>query len=157
MRVERCSIIWEKDKNLEESLLLCPFSRIMILGSCLGPLPSKTCVWCLVNDTRYEFHLVEWEGIKSNQIIAGYYQSVHATIAPMSTCCQDSHCGSHLRKISAYFSPLGYPLLISETRCFWYWTWTLSVTLVSHSGTRRVKNLHCLFCELWLPPKLANT
>lgn len=42
-----------KDKNLEESLSLCPFSRVMELTSCLGLLPSKTCVWCLVIDTRH--------------------------------------------------------------------------------------------------------
>ena len=60
MRVERWWIYGYKDKSLGASLILCLFSRMMVVGSPLGPVTFLATDFSFHNGARYGFHLVEW-------------------------------------------------------------------------------------------------
>lgn len=48
------------DTNLEDNLIQCPASKIIVTGPPLGPINSQPWFFRLVCSTRHEFHLGEW-------------------------------------------------------------------------------------------------
>lgn len=60
MRVEIWWIYGYKDKSLGASLILCLFSRMMVVGSPLGPVTFLATDFSFHKGARYGFHLVEW-------------------------------------------------------------------------------------------------
>lgn len=68
--------------------ILCPFSKIMALGSPLVPLtyPQKPAP---INSARYEFYPMKL--FKSNTTATGYFHNIHDTIGARCLSCEDTH------------------------------------------------------------------
>lgn len=64
------------------SLILFQFIRMLLWS-------MKACVYTLITDTRYDFHL--WSMYKCKQRVVGCSPSVCAIIAPVSTSFQEHH------------------------------------------------------------------
>lgn len=67
-----------KDKSLELSLILCPFSRIIIVISSLEPMTCMSIGSWSNNGTIYGFKL------KYNQKMIDYFHYICATVAPVN-------------------------------------------------------------------------
>lgn len=89
------------------SLLLYPFTRIIVLGSSLGPM-IHLGIFGLVNTVSHGFFLIERALNPRRRWL--FYSSTCATIAQVNIFCQASHyCSSpesQLAWTTVYFSPL---------------------------------------------------
>lgn len=91
----RVSVIYgHKNINLDGSLILWPISKIIVIGSVLGPVSSPTvCSW---PDMQYQKHVSSCEvGHKSKQNVLGCPPNICATNAHKGiSCYAREHCSS---------------------------------------------------------------
>lgn len=66
-----------KDKSLESCLILCPFSRIIIVISTLEPMTCMSIGSLSNNGTIY------WFKLKYSQKMVAYFHYICATVAPV--------------------------------------------------------------------------
>lgn len=104
----RDALTYRWNKSLRVNLILCPFSKVILVGSSIGPidclvtgsLPQK---WCQIWASIYEV------GLKFNHRVISYSHDICATIISLGISGQAGHyCSSQssqLGKANDYFSP----------------------------------------------------